>query len=316
MDKVILCVNDTYMTAFTKTPFHLCTIFSLGFIPLTAQADPLVGYFFDSSLAPSMVAPELEATSITENLLSPAAYNGDFFKLPGSSRTYRGNNLGELEDPVDGTYIEWTVTVAAGETISIDGVTWAAKSRSFLVGPGNEYDSARLRLYWSRDNFAAPISETQAPTTNTQLGDGSWVGSWVTAESNFAPILLDSTDGDPDTDAVTFRLAIWDDSDSASDNLRVDQILVERTLVHASGVYEVAGVENAGFASVFGLEQSGGTLRFEVAEGVNDLLNINGDYDFSGGNIEIALTSLPPLDTPLNIVDYRDDLNGDRKSVV
>ena len=190
----------------------------------SARADLMASWTFENTLVHGAAAPGILTTNATEaNLAASAAYNSDY--LTGAAcREYPGNAVASSNNPSSGSMVSFTITATGNTTITLDSARWWTKARSLSTGTSGTHSSARSRLYWSIDNFTAPVSAEVNAVTDTQLGDGTWIGPWVPGNADFHPVTL--TPGE----SVTFRLIMWDSSSSSNHRLRLENFEVRGSI--------------------------------------------------------------------------------------
>lgn len=78
----------------------------------------------------------------------------------------------------------------------------------------------------------------------------------------------------------------------------------------ASGIYEVAGPQNTDFWGFKNLDQTGGTLRFELDGSGPDQVYVLGNYTHTGGDIGVRLYAAPAIGTPIPLLRYEGAMTG------
>lgn len=78
----------------------------------------------------------------------------------------------------------------------------------------------------------------------------------------------------------------------------------------ASGTYEVAGPQNTDAWGFKNLDQSGGTIRFELDGSGPDQLFVQGNFTHTAGDISMRLYAAPATGTPVPLLRYEGTMTG------
>ncbi len=185
-----------------------------------AQPSTLAAWEFENTLSHGAAGVSAVPSAVTESgMPTSAAYSTDY-RNGAACREYSASVLAGSSSPASGSRLAFSVTAAPSATLTISSVTWWTKARSFNTGASGTHNSSRSRLYWSVDNYTAPVSDQVSTVTNSQLADGSWAGSWTLGSSTFTPLVL----GPGQT--VTFRIVLWDSATDNNRKLRLDDVRV------------------------------------------------------------------------------------------
>lgn len=204
-----------YSTSICLSSYLIGLFLSLN-VSASEAPELIAQWSFEDTLGWQHAAAGLAVHQAAERVNGNARSTGD--STDGDKgREYTADLLVTSLDAQDPSYVDFTVGLPSSSetTATLDGFSWQAKVRSFDVTPHN---NVRLRLFWSIDNFAEPISTTQRLDTNQQLADNTWVGPWLTHNADFAPISISADQ------SVTFRLMMAAESNWDRKTLRLDNV--------------------------------------------------------------------------------------------
>lgn len=200
----------------SKTP--ILGLFVAGSLLLTAaaQAAVVASYSFTGNTG---VSTDVDGSSVAGTFTGSAGVgftsNNARFVVNTTGSTALGANT-----PPGGSYFEFTIAPGAGQQLALETL-------SFNFGGSGENNgtfTANLALRSSEDGFASNVGSvvsTPVVATSTALNPTYTSGS--ISLTALAPV-TDSTAG------LTFRLYVWDNSNTSPQAVRIDDVILNATV--------------------------------------------------------------------------------------